>query len=283
MSANTLVGLSQNLARLAGGPLGGVLLAAGGLRVVVAVDLISYLITAAIIARIATPAPPRPPAPNIGPQHPGRGAYRLMLRRRPIRAALLVTLISQIAQGIFVVLFILFVAQRLHGGSSDIGLLRGVQAVGAIAGGVILVVLARRYSPGTLTASAAIVFGIVDLVLWNASLLSTNRALYVVLFIVIGAPGVILGTGVISALQVDTDDTNRGRVFGAFGLASNLGQAVGMLAAGLLASPLGLLSILNTQAALYLAAGGIAAWSMTDHRTRRHPPATAGTRQAMTR
>lgn len=283
VSANTLVGLSQNLARLAGGPLGGVLLAAGGLRVVVAVDLISYLIAAAIIARIATPAPPRPPAPNIGPQHPGRGAYRLMLRRRPIRAALLVTLISQIAQGIFVVLYILFVAQRLHGGSSDIGLLRGVQAVGAIAGGVILVVLARRYSPGTLTASAAIVFGIVDLVLWNASLLSTNRALYVVLFIVIGAPGVILGTGLISALQVDTDDTNRGRVFGAFGLASNLGQAVGMLAAGLLASPLGLLSILNTQAALYLAAGGIAAWSMTDHRTRRHPPATAGTRQAMTR
>ena len=282
VSANTLVGLSQNLARLAGGPLGGVLLAAGGLRVVVAADLISYLIAAAIIARIATPAPLRPPVPNIGPRHPGRGTYRSMLRSRPIRAALLVTLISQIAQGIFVVLFILFVAQSLHGGSSDIGLLRGVQAVGAIAGGVILAMIARRYSPGALTASAAIAFGVVDLVLWNAALLSTNMALYVVLFIVIGAPGIVLGTGLISALQINTDDTNRGRVFGAFGLTSNLGQAVGMLAAGLLASPLGLLSILNTQAVLYLAAGGIAAWSMTDHRTRRHHLAAAGTIQSMT-
>jgi len=241
VSANSLVGLSQNLARLAGGPLGGLLLAAGGLGVVVAADLISYLIAAVIIARIVTPASTRP-ADHYGvPRRPGRGAYRSMLHSRPIRAALLVMVVSQVAQGIFVVLFILFVAQRLHGGPSDIGLLRGVQAVGAIAGGVILAVIARRYSPGALTAWAAIIFGAVDLVVWNAPLLSTNIALYVLLFIVIGAPGIVLGTGLISALQIDTDDTNRGRVFGAFGLAGNVGQAVGMLAAGLLASPLGLL------------------------------------------
>lgn len=280
VSANSLVGLSQNLARLAGGPIGGVLLAAGGLRVVVAADLISYLIAAVLIARIVIPASTRPAEHHIGPRRPGRGAYRSMLRSRHVRAALLVTLISQIAQGIFVVLFVLFVAQRLRGGSSDIGLLRGVQAVGAIAGGVILAMIARRYSPGTLTASAAIAFGAVDLVLWNASLLSTNMALYVVLFIVIGAPGIVLGTGLISALQIDADDTNRGRVFGAFGLTSNLGQAVGMLAAGLLTTPLGLLSILNTQAVLYLAAGGIAAWSMADHRAqrRRQPSSPAQAR-----
>lgn len=284
VSANSLVGLSQNLARLTGGPLGGLLLAAGGLRLVVAADLISYLIAAVIIARIVTPASIRPADPHGVPRRPGRGAYRAMLHSRPIRAALVVTLISQIAQGIFVVLFILFVAQRLHGGPSDIGLLRGVQAVGAIAGGVILAMIARRYSPGALTAWAAIAFGAVELVVWNAPLLSTNIALYVLLFIVVGAPGIVLYTGLISALQTDTDDTNRGRVFGAFGLTGNLGQAVGMLAAGLLAAPLGLLSILNTQAVLYLAAGGIAAWSMTDRRTRRHHPAAAGTgtRQSMT-
>lgn len=192
-----------------------------------------------------------------------------MLRSPALRGALLVTLISQVAQGIFVVLFILFVARRLHGSPGDIGLLRGVQAVGAIAGGVILVAVARRYSPGTLTAWSAIAFGAVALVLWNAPLVSTNLALYVVLFIVAGAPGVVLGTGLISAVQTATDDDSRGRVFGAFGLIGNAGQAAGMLAAGLLAAPLGLLSILDTQAVLYLAAGVIAAWSMTGHRTRR--------------
>lgn len=75
--------------------------------------------------------------------------------------------------------------------------------------------------------------------LWNASLLTTNMAMFVVLLIAIGAPGIVLGTAPISTLQIDTDDTNRGQVFGAFGLTSNLGQAIGMLAAGLLASPLG--------------------------------------------
>jgi hypothetical protein len=89
------------------------------------------------------------------------------------------------------------------------------------------------------------------------------------LFIVAGAPGVVLGTGLISAVQTGTDEDGRGRVFGAFGLIANAGQAAGMLAAGLLAAPLGLLSILDTQAVLYLAAGVIAAWSMTGHRVGR--------------
>jgi MFS family permease len=192
-----------------------------------------------------------------------------MLRSRPLRGALLVTLISQVSQGIFVVLFILFVARRLHGSPADIGLLRGVQAVGAIAGGLVLVAVARRYSPGTLTAWSAVAFGAVALVLWNAPLVSTSIPVYVALFIVAGAPGVVLGTGLISAVQTGTDDDSRGRVFGAFGLIGNVGQAAGMLAAGLLAAPLGLLSILDAQAVLYLAAGAIAAWSMTGHRARR--------------
>jgi MFS family permease len=88
----------------------------------------------------------------------------------------------------------------------------------------------------------------------------------VALFIVAGAPGVVLGTGLISAVQAGTDDDSRGRVFGLIG---NVGQAGGMLAAGLLAAPLGLLRILDTQAVLYLAAGAIAAWSMTGRRARR--------------
>ena len=306
VSANSLAGLGQNLARLAGGPLGGVLLAVGGLRLVAAADLVSYLIAAAVIGRIAiTPAPARPPAfppgpqprtgpqpqagpqdqavprretgpqppagPQAGRQRPAPGAYRSVLRRGPLRGALLVTLISQVAQGIFVVLFILFVARRLHGSPGDIGLLRGVQAVGAIAGGAVLVAVARRYSPGTLTAWSAIAFGAVSLVLWNAPLVSTAIPLYVALFIVAGAPGVVLGTGLISAVQTGTDDDSRGRVFGAFGLIGNVGQAAGMLAAGLLAAPLGLLSILDAQGVLYLAAGAIAAWSMTGHRVRRRP------------
>jgi hypothetical protein len=54
-------------------------------------------------------------------------------------------------------------------------------------------------------------------------------------------------------------DAERGRAFGAFGLAESAGQAVGMIAAGVLTGPLGLGAVLDTQGCLYLAAGAVAA------------------------
>ncbi|HEX3814297.1 MAG TPA: MFS transporter [Mycobacteriales bacterium] len=260
VSANSLVGLNQNLGRLVGGPLGGLLLAAGGLRVIVLADLASYLVSAALISRLR----PTGPATATSTDVPTSRGFWSVARGRPIRAALVVTFIAQIAQGIFVVLFVLFVAQRLHGGSAEIGLLRGIQAVGAIAGGVVLGALTRACSPARLTAWAAFAFGIVELVLWNAPALSTATGLYVALFIVVGAPGVVLVTGIIGSLQRAGADHERGRIFGALGLASNAGQAVGMLAAGLLTAPLGLLTLLNAQALLYLGAGVVATCWMVD-------------------
>lgn len=125
--------------------------------------------------------------------------------------------VAQIAQGICVVLFILFVARRLHGGPGEIGL-----------------------------------------AVWNASLVTTSPALYVGSFIVVGASGVGLVTGLISSFQIETSDDQRGRGFGALDLAENSGQAVGIVIAGLLAPPLGLMAVLELQGALYLAAGAVA-------------------------
>ena len=90
-----------------------------------------------------------------------------MLRHRSVAAALLVAFIAETAQGIFVVLFIVFVARRLHGGSAEIGLLRGVQAFGAIGGGLLLAVRGDRWRPVVLVAVAATAFGLLDLTIWN--------------------------------------------------------------------------------------------------------------------
>jgi dipeptide/tripeptide permease len=99
---------------------------------------------------------------------------------------------------------------------------------------------------------------VIELALWNAPLLSTAVPLYVALFILVGAPGVVMETGLVSYGQLATPDPQRVRAFGAMGLAANAGSAVGMLAAGLLSAPLGLSVILNAQALLYLAAGAVA-------------------------
>jgi MFS family permease len=84
-----------------------------------------------------------------------------------------------------------------------------------------------------------------------------------VLFILLGAPGVIMTTAIIGTLHLSTPETDRGRAFAALGLSNNVGQAIGMLAAGALTAPLGLTAMLNAQAVLYLAAGAIAGCSMT--------------------
>jgi MFS family permease len=268
VAANALIGLNQNLGRLAGGPLGGVLLAAGGLRMTVIVDVLSFLLAAGLIRGLTASAPA--PAVSIGRRDDTAptGGFVAVLTNRSTRVTLIVTFAAQIAQGIFVVLFVLFVAQRLHRGAAEIGLLRGVQAIGAIAASLVLTALARRAGPTALTAWAAIVFGLLSLGVWNAPALSTAIPLYVGLFIVVGAPGIVMATGLISSLQLATTDCERGRASSAFGLAGNAGQAIGMLAAGLLTAPLGLMAMLDGQAVLYLVAGAVAARWMTKRRSR---------------
>jgi len=169
-----------------------------------------------------------------------------------------VLLTASAAQGVFVVLFVVFVARTLHGDAGQIGLLRGVQGIGAIAGGLLLAGVVRM-TPGRLTAGAALAFGLLSLVIWNAPQITTAEPLYVALFIAAGAPGVALMTGLVSTLQDATGKGQRGKVFAIAGVAASVGEAIGMLAAGLLGDRVGLTAVLNAQAALYLIAAVLAA------------------------
>jgi MFS family permease len=265
VSANSLVGLNQNIGRLVGAPLGGLLLTIGahafvghgngGLDAIVAVDAASFLAAVALLSRLV-PVPAKRESAHDGAA--AAAGWRDALRPRVIRGGLVVTFTTSIAQGLFVVLYVVFVARALHGDSTEIGLLRGVQAIGAIAGGLLLAV-AGRIAPGRLVALAAIVFGVLDLAIWNAPRLSTALPLYVVLFIAAGVPGIAMVTGLLTLLQTETSDGQRGKVFAAFGVAASVGQAVGMVVGGVLGDRLGVVAVLNGQGALYLVAGAIAA------------------------
>jgi MFS family permease len=299
--ANSLIALNQGFGRLAGGPLGGLLLAAGDLRTIVIADAASFLLAAVLLARLPpsprrsagprrSSGPRRSPGPSLSRRGPAVDSPQVVPRwralrsrtvraplTRTVRAGLAVAFVAQIAQGIFVVLFIVFVARRLHGDSSEIGLLRGVQAVGAIAAGLGITMLARDHSPGSLVAGAALLFGVVDLTIWNAPALTTTTAVYIALFIAAGAPGVAMQTGLVSLVALAAPAGARGRAFGALGMAGNAGQAIGMVAAGALTSQLGLMTMLNAQGALYIAAGVLAALGLAaapPRRTRR--PALSG-------
>lgn len=251
VSANALVGLNANAGRLVGGSLGGALLAAGGgLTTIVAVDAASFLLAAALIAGVRAPAAPSTPAA------PTTRTARLPSQAR---GPLCVVLLAGVAQGLFVVLFIVFVARVLHGGAREIGLLRGMQAIGAIAAGAGLALLARRLTTGALTAASAAVFGLISLAVWNAPHIGAVEGVYVGLFIAVGAPGTTLETGLTSAVQERTPADRLGRAFAAFGVAAAVGEAIGMVAGGVLGDRIGVVPVLDAQGCLYLLAGLLAA------------------------
>ena len=264
VAANSLIGLNQNLGRLVGAALGGLALVDGGVWTIVVGDASSFLLAAALIWGTRVAAAPVPSESQV-PRH-GDATAGSPFSRRPVRAGLAVVGLTAIAQGLFIVLFVVFVARTLHGTAAENGVLRGVQAIGAIGGGLLLA-RTRNVRPGRLTGSACLVFGAIALTVWNIPHLTTWEPVYVALFIAVGVPSIGMTSGLMSALQMATVDGERGRVFAAVGAVFSAGQAVGMLTAGLLGDHVGIAWLLDAQG-LLLVLSGVAAllWLNGDHR-----------------
>jgi MFS family permease len=175
-----------------------------------------------------------------------------------LRSVFAVILVASIAQGMFLVLFVLFVVGPLDGSDAELGLLRGIQAIGAVAAGLALGFLSRASSPRALTIASLFAFGVLSLVIWNLPLLTSELWLYLALFAAVGAPGVVMVAGLISVLQQESAPAHRGAVFAAVGLVTAVGQGAGILLAGLADGPVGLVPLLQLQGCLYLGAGVIA-------------------------
>ncbi|HEX2157401.1 MAG TPA: MFS transporter [Actinomycetes bacterium] len=278
VGANALIGLTSNLARLAGSPLGGVLVEVAGLPGLVVGDAVSFLAGAGLIMLIGprsdrTGVVPRPGArsstpsqPHLAPApSPARALVRewvdglgATFRDHELRWGLVVDGMAAVAQGVFTVLFVVFVTRELGGDGGEVGLLRGVQAIGGLAGGVLVVGLAGRLEPGRLLGGSLLVFALIDLAIWNGPLVTTAGWLYVGLFVAAGIPGVGVMTGLTSLVQERAGDAYLGRVFATYYGSFNGLMALGMLAAGLLGDAVGVVPVLNGQAALYLLAGVVA-------------------------
>jgi Na+/melibiose symporter-like transporter len=284
VGANALIGLNGNLARLAGSPLGGILVEVAGLPGLVIGDAASFLLGAALIAlvhphagrepdRRADRAPEAARSPGPDPRRAGVvgewvDGLRVTLGDRVLRWGLVVNGLAGVAQGIFTVLFVLFVTRALGGDGADVGLLRGVQAIGGLLGGVVVVALARRLEAGRLLGVSLLVFAAIDLAIWNGPALTTDSWLYLGLFVAAGIPGIGVLTGLTSLVQERTAEAYLGRVFATYlGSFSGL-MALGMLLAGLLGDAVGVVAVLNGQAGLYLLAGLIAVATLG----RRVPP-----------
>ncbi|HMJ32437.1 MAG TPA: MFS transporter [Baekduia sp.] len=267
MAINQLMAIFSSVARLLGGPIGGLVLGVGGIDAVLLTDAATFAAAAALFAvggRGHT-ARPRRDAAAPGPRARARlgdewrDGLRVVARSPVLRRTIGVFACAGLAQGAFVVLFVLFVVRDLGGSESDVGILRGVQAVGALAGGALLGLAARRLEPARLVAVSLAAFGVLSLITWNAPPVTTAFALYVGLFVAAGVPGLAAMTGLLTLVQSQCADAVRGRVMSTFFAVFGGVQALGMLLAGLVGTGAGLTVALQIQGALYIAAAALAA------------------------
>ncbi len=283
IAANAANAASESLSRLVGSPLGGVVVELFGLGGVVVADGISFVVVAGATWLVRTDtsrasratACGRRPTGATRPTSTSASALGMIRRTPALRTLVSATTITSVAQGMFVVLYLAFVVRSLGGGGGEIGLIRGVQAIGGVLGSVAIARIATRVSGPTLFAAGLLGMGVVSFVTWNSPRLSTATMLYIVLFVVVGLPAVAGSVGALTIAQQSTPPSHLGRLVGTLDATASAGMAVGSLAAGVLVDRVPLGALLNVQAAIHLSAGVYAVVAMRRRirrRSARHRP-----------
>jgi MFS family permease len=259
-TANSLNILNNNLARLIGPVIGGVLLGGYGLASVVLLDSLSFLFSGVLISLIAQPTTIAQPLARSATTDPRTAWMRLwhdwleglrLVRRNPIVSSLfLVGSIASVAEGFFVVLFVAFVQKGLHGGALEFGWIMTSQAVGGVLSSAAIGRFGKTVMPSRLIGMIAL-NGILLLILFNLP----SLPLALVIFVAAGIVVVGYSTGLFLLLQKSVDDRYRGRIFGAFGTTSALMLLLGQGLAGMLGDTIGVIPAINGKGILDILAG----------------------------
>jgi MFS family permease len=278
LQATSLGELNNRLARLIGPPLGGLLLAGAGLPLVVVIDSVTFLIAAAIIARIVVPtamrAAPTPPTGKaitrawFGFWHEWLEGIRLIFKNRGITVLFVVLMLMNFGGVMIDPLYPGFVNAVVGAGPQAFGWLLTTHAVGGIASSLLLGQFGRVASATRLLAFGSMAGGIICLVQFNLPLLPVTLTTSFLL----GFPSLAGATAANALVLQHTPEPMRGRVVGALStmiafisLASVLGMS------GALGEAFGIVPILNVSCAINVLAGLVALRLLPQH-TPAHEP-----------
>ena len=272
--ANSLIALNRNLARLVGPAIGGVVAGFFGLNGIVLADAVSFLVAGLLIALIAVTAGVQ--APEQAEQEPDNLAaaeagavarvwrewvagLRVIVSVRTLAVLLAVFAFTALGEGVFGVLYPVFVNRVLHGAALQIGELMSAQAVGGLIGGVLVGWAGRRVTSRWIMGLCSVAFGLIDLAIFNTPAFFPDFRIEVALFVAVGIPGIAFLTGMQSLMQAAAPDAYRGRVFGALGTTIGLLSLIGTVVAGTITDRFGdrfgVVAVLTVQGAGYVLAG----------------------------
>ncbi|MDI6102457.1 MFS transporter [Actinoplanes sp. NEAU-A12] len=248
VTANSLNGQARDVARLTGAALGGVVVGVGGIALLTVVDVATYAVAAALLALMrrhggSSPAPARPPR-LIQEWADG---LRIAVSSRTLKTIMVFTLITGIGEAAMSTLMAPFVHDVLHGSAQTYGTIMSAQAIGGIIGGLLTTIYGHRFAPRHLLGYGAVVFGLLDLALFLYPLVTRSPWPAVILMAVVGLPGALTMAGLMTIFQTATDDSHRGRVFGALVTLDSAAMLAATAAAGTLGQRLGIVPVIAVQ------------------------------------
>lgn len=263
LTANSLNSLNNNLARLIGPALGGFLALSIGLAGVAILDALTFLIAAGMIALIRFTPPERVETETASDIKQAlvkfwdqwASGLRLVKQEPMLRLLFTIAALWAIGEGIMAVLFVPFVTNVLHGQATEVGWLMSAQAVGGLTGGVVIAKLGERVPPIKMFGPATILFGLIDLIIFNYSLFVPGFLPGIVLFILVGIPAAGVGASFMTFLQNSTTDVYRGRIFGAYTTTFSLLTLMSMGFASTFGDVIGIREVINVQGFAYVIAG----------------------------
>jgi MFS family permease len=251
VAANAMVGATYHFAIMAGPALGGLLVSQFGATPVFAMNMLSFVVSAGLIAGMRLP-----PLQRIHPVRERTAMSDLVegakysMSTPLVRGLLVVIGIVLVAAASKAPLESLFVLGTLALGPKALGLILGCWGLGMLLGSVAAPAISRKWARERLLATAIFVVGLSVLLAAQAHDLET----VLLAWLIAGCANSIANISYESLLQERTPDHLRGRVFSAFEVVTNIGFLTGAFAAGWLGSHVGVRLSYVFSGALFLLA-----------------------------
>ncbi|HEV3231189.1 MAG TPA: MFS transporter [Candidatus Dormibacteraeota bacterium] len=159
IDANSRIELSGAVAAVSGPGLGGILIGILSAPLTIALDALSFVVSALLLAGIRSAPPPAAGGRREGVMGQIREGLVLIAAHPVLRALALSLAVVNLFGGLFGAVYLIYLARHLHLGATVIGLVLAVAGSGAVAGAAVAARLGRRVGVGRLIALTASPFG----------------------------------------------------------------------------------------------------------------------------
>lgn len=248
LQANSLYVTTRHVALLIGSSLGGVLLAIGGLNLVVSVDAATFLASALLILLIPAALGRLEQSPDDEPA-PARSSVlselteglALVRANRLLVAIFAASTLLAVGDGLILAGLVIFIGDVLHAGEVGFGAMLTARGFGGILGGIIVARYGARLSERRLMPAAAFAMALIWLGMANLQYLPVAM----LMFLLTGTPAMAWAVSAQTLLQRTVADAFRGRVFGVYSTITSVAALTGMGISAATLDTIGAVTIFN--------------------------------------